>query len=121
MAMWDQLGERMNTRQMMESDLGGLEDSILDSAYAELQQRRSQRRKPSGLGLAFSSRGADDYFQRQANEGDAAFLRSYLGSGERPRVRVGYAANETGKKSGNDLYELQRLLMDQRLREQGFK
>lgn len=113
MSTWDSL------RARLAQQLGELEGQNLSSADEELQQRQAERGRPSGLGLAFHSPAADAYFRRQGNEADAAFLRSYLQNGTRPAVRVGYAADE-GHDPNTDLFSVQQLLQQQRLKQQGF-
>lgn len=149
--MWDQLGQRLSTRQRMEHDLASLEEAQLEDAEAELEERRGARTRPSGLGLAFNTPGATDYFRRQGTDSDAAFLRSMLKTGDRPRVRVGeaevvggsrrqgggvqggpfatrnkYAGGSRGGTTDesvvtdDDVADIQALLLEYRLRQQGF-
>ena len=138
MGYMDALGRQLSLREKMAQELEGHDDALLLDASQELQQRQFSRMGPSGFGL-YTSPGSEDYFRRQGHEQDAAFLRSVLQTGERPRTRVGYAEDEHAalpeenwavrRHRGADLVaqdkaressELQNLLMEQRLRQQGF-
>lgn len=113
----DALGRNLSLRDKMTQELGEHEDAILERAYQELQKRQRERSMPNSFGLY--GPGSEDYFRNQGHEQDAAFLGSFLQTGERPRVRVGYAADEDAPMP-SEKSELHNLLMQQRLKQQGF-